>query len=211
MPAARPGSPWQRRAGLRPLFATWWEVLRRPRAVWSEVGVLPRPAASLLLATLTAAALLPALALMIPSRKWGTTSGVYTLANFFGVWFVMLALTSVEFTGIRFFGARRGWRITPAVALVICAHAATGWLVGGAGVALAWLVGANTLLVSDTVLWALIAAFFLGGMCLYSLLAGAGFHALRFVNDPAAIARRSAGAPKPVEQGPAPASAGRDP
>lgn len=60
------------------------------------------------------------------------------------VFFVIRLLTYIEARGIRFFGARRRFRITPNVALAICAHAAPGWTFGGvlvvAGVVLgAWL------------------------------------------------------------------------
>ncbi len=99
---------------------------------------------------------------------------------------MLLALTSIEFTGMRFFGRRRRWRTTPGVALVICAHASVGWLIGGMGVALGWIVGGNLPgLTGSGLLWMAVFAPFIGGMVVFSLLAGSGFHALRFVNDPA--------------------------
>ncbi|MEZ6234703.1 MAG: hypothetical protein R3B68_10990 [Phycisphaerales bacterium] len=57
-------------------------------------------------------------------------------------------LTAIEQRGIRFWGPRRGWRITPAIAKVICAHASVGWLVGSvlavAGHALGWVLSDMT-------------------------------------------------------------------
>lgn len=213
MPDARPGSPWQQRAGVGSLLATWWLLVIRPRSAWKRIAIRARPAASLLLLTVACAALLPALATATPTLKFGRPSWwAYPVAFFAVTWFVTLALTSIEFTGIRFFGRQRGWRITPTVALVICAHASVGWLLGGGAMGAAWLIGANTPRLNDTVLWAVVLTPYLGGMCLFSLLAGAGFHELRFVNDPGAMARRSAAGAESVEQSSAPAGApGADP
>lgn len=47
----------------------------------------------------------------------------------FALWLgLLLALTRIERFGVEFFGARRGWRITPDVSLVITAHASPFWL-----------------------------------------------------------------------------------
>jgi len=40
------------------------------------------------------------------------------------------ALIGIERLGIRFFGRRRGWRVTPAVSRTVCAHASIGWVLG---------------------------------------------------------------------------------
>lgn len=202
-PDRRPGSPWQRCAGFAPLALTWWAVLARPRTVWNEVSVRPRPAASLLPLTLAVAALLPAVATAVPTGRF-RNSLAYSAVFFVVAWLLMLALTSIEFTGVRFFGRQRGWRITPPIALIICAHASVGWLAGSAGMALAWLVGTRISAVRDTALYALVFAPFIAGMCLFSLLAGAGFHALRFANDAAALERRSDAGVQAVKRGPRP-------
>jgi hypothetical protein len=53
--------------------------------------------------------------------------------------FSLVFATWIEWLGIRFFGARRGWRVTQGVATGVCAHASFGWILGGV---LAWVAAA---------------------------------------------------------------------
>lgn len=47
--------------------------------------------------------------------------------------FVLLwVLTLIERTGLGFYSRRRGWRITPGIAMAVCSHASVGWLMGSA-------------------------------------------------------------------------------
>lgn len=185
-PESRPGSPWQRRASWGALLGTWWGVLARREALWGGVSIEARSAATLLLVTLALASATMALSTLAPTAAAHGARWWYPPIFFVISWFVLLALTSIEFTGMRFFGRRRRWRTTPGVALVICAHASVGWLIGGMGVALGWIVGGNLPgLTGSGLLWMAVFAPFIGGMVVFSLLAGSGFHALRFVNDPA--------------------------
>lgn len=41
---------------------------------------------------------------------------------------VMLTLTWIEQRGIRFFAAKRGWRLTRDASWQVCAHASVGWI-----------------------------------------------------------------------------------
>jgi hypothetical protein len=55
----------------------------------------------------------------------------------------LAALIWIEHRGIRFFGARRRWRVTRSVAWTVCAHASYWWIVGAA-VALAVMLSLPT-------------------------------------------------------------------
>jgi hypothetical protein len=49
-----------------------------------------------------------------------------------GVGLVLVLLTWIECAGVRFFAARRGWRLTRAGAWQVCAHASAAWGLCGA-------------------------------------------------------------------------------
>lgn len=100
--------------------------------MWDTVAIGGGTADQLLFSTLIASAigvvLPPAalLSLLIPGSAL-----LLVVAGPFGamaVTLVLYLLTRIEEWGIRYFGSRRGWRITPAVARTITAHAAVGWL-----------------------------------------------------------------------------------
>lgn len=141
----RPGSPWQRRgAGVRAGLGAWLRtvgvLVASPRACWG--GFVPEVRRSLGFLVLTSGvgAAVPALGLF-----YSELSGVHPRPGYVGGffltgWVLMLAMSFVEFMGIRFFGARRGWRVDSAVAACVVSHAAVGWLACGVLVASAWQV-----------------------------------------------------------------------
>lgn len=197
LPERRRGSPWQRSGladgcGAIPAWlATLGAIARRPAAFWRDVRITQRRALALLMTNCLIAALGAMLVLL---GEWnGRTSPISYMAAF---WFVMLllmlALSSVEYVGMRFFGRRRGWRITLRTTLVIVAHASYAWLIAGFGMAAAGQVarvlpfiwdGRPTLSIPDIVWFALITGTpFILGMVLFSSLCGLGFHALRYAN-----------------------------
>ncbi len=63
--------------------------------------------------------------LAVPRPLWVAIVGVPVLAG------VLFGLTWIETVGVRFFGRRRGWRVTWPIALSVCAHASIGWAIGG--------------------------------------------------------------------------------
>jgi hypothetical protein len=200
LPERRRGSPWQRSglAGERRAAAAWSATLiafvRRPSTFWRDVRITRRRAVQLLMLNCTIAA---AGATLVLAGEWnGRATPTSYIAAFFVVSMLMLlALSSVEYTGVRFFGRRRGWRITRVSALVIIAHASFAWLIAGFGMALAGHVarrlpflwdGRLTLGLPDIAWFAIIAgAPVILGMVLFSTLSGLGFHALRYANAPA--------------------------
>lgn len=138
-PEVRTGSPWQRRPGALGLLDTWERVLVRPRQTFDTVSVVPDArgmlAINLALASLLIATLTGSLAWRINAPEhaaiptWILWTGRAMLAGM-TTFIVLGALTKVEELGIRFWGPRRGWRITPAIAHVVCAHASVGWVLG---------------------------------------------------------------------------------
>lgn len=106
----------------------------------------------------------------------------------------LLALTWIETVGVRFFGRRRGWRVTWPIALAVCAHASIGWTIGAGLHALVPLARGPlwTLLdelpaglAIDVAIWfvrlAPIAAFFVG-MLVFEVLVYVGVRECRFAN-----------------------------
>ena len=144
LPRARVGSPWQQR-GFRAWFATARAMIHHPRATFSIIAIETPPSYPLHDRNLMTAAALMAIASAATVLS-GTGSrfagpkltdhdialAVVTAPVVFAVVFAILpVLVAIERAGIRFFGARRQWRITPAVARSICAHASFGWLASG--------------------------------------------------------------------------------
>lgn len=207
LPAARPGSPWQRRIGIKSLLRTDLMAVRRPGELFRMISI-HRRGADLLLAVhiLIAAVLIVAPwsgTLMddpIRSARAGhgrevlATALLVIPAQVLAVAGVLLALTLVEWRGIRFFSARRGGRLTPVAAWQVCAHASVGWVIAAA---MPWLgliiylnlayFGLDSRLprASTGAPWGVMAI--VGGCSLLGLLAFeglvyAGMHACRFAN-----------------------------
>jgi hypothetical protein len=63
--------------------------------------------------------------LLVPRPMWVAAIAIPAMAG------TLLALTWIETVGVRFFGSRRGWRVTWPIALSVCAHASIGWALGG--------------------------------------------------------------------------------
>lgn len=188
-PERRTGSPWQRGPGPIAWARTVLLVLFQPRKFWRIVR--PEPGRSL---GLLAVNLAVSVAMIMPILVSLHASMLY-IASFFVVGIMLLAaLTSIEFTGIRFLGARHGYRVTAAVALSVVGHASVGWLISGVGVTAAGVV-LKELFASMRPFprgvqpFALIAAVFgpiIVAMVVFSLLSGVGYHAMRFANRPRA-------------------------
>jgi hypothetical protein len=69
--------------------------------------------------------------ILVPRPAWMALACVPLVVVAFWV------LTWTETLGVRFFGRRRGWRVTWPIALSVCAHASVGWAIGG--VLYAWV------------------------------------------------------------------------
>lgn len=198
LPSARPGSPWQIKPSAVSYLWTVWLVLASPRRVWEGVRVGEARAASLLGVSLGFQGVGGSILILagIASPSYIAIFAIYFTA-------ILIILTFTEIGGLYVFGRRRGFRMKGYVPIVIGAHAASAWWISVLGMVVvtrvsrlvrsangpgsAWLEGDTaifwTVSVPNTAV--LEGAAFIAGMVSYSLLAGAGFHALRFVNRPA--------------------------
>ncbi|MFU8828587.1 MAG: hypothetical protein ACNA8P_04035 [Phycisphaerales bacterium] len=201
----RMGSPWQRATGLFSLLAAWpltlMGVVVRPRRFWSEVTIESRR--SLLLLVINAGFGTIA-AWMIVAAGWevGRTVGAVEAAGWMGlaVGFIMV-LSGIEYSGLRVFGKRNGWRVTHGVAAAVVGHASVGWLVGlvlgavgyqagvsagGRGIVLP--VALQTLAGVSRIGWGVVLGVvgFGVGMMVFEVLVYLGVRRCRFANPPSA-------------------------
>jgi hypothetical protein len=142
LPAARPGSPWQNRRGIRGGFVGWLDtairLVRAPRLLFASLRINAVGSNPLLLINLTIAGLIAAapwvgVLWFDPTR--GSADGAILLLRiplllaYAAVFaFLFWVLTRVECLGIEFIAKRRGWRLLPAAARQVCAHASYGWI-----------------------------------------------------------------------------------
>jgi hypothetical protein len=228
LPARRDGTPWQR----RPSAVSWWRtvclVLRRPIGVWAIMRIEPARAglgrvntwlaagfiATVAIARLVREARLSRAGASPPDASWWSQAvSALTLAAWGALGFVALyggalvglsALTQVEAWGVRFFGKRRGWRVTPTVADAVCGHASVGWLIAAtlwAACALAvdtgwarWAVAELNLPRPRPSIWLRVLApvsGFMIGLLIFEFLVYFGIRRNRFANRarPASVER----------------------
>lgn len=143
LPASRPGTPWQQRPSF--MLRTWQDTLSHPRQTFDAASVTRNDTHSLSWGSFVAASfifffghwLVITIAVLATNPdRFDRTIGpsIFSLPILLMVAvFAALPLaflTFIEEMGIRFWGPRRGWRITPTVARVICDHASVGWVLG---------------------------------------------------------------------------------
>lgn len=141
LPTHRPGSPWQQSPSLTNYLRTNWLVLRRPRALFGAVSIRSFRGRGLLNLNLLVTAFLlvdPWTGVLVsdPTRAargsdWLSETMTYAWvlgAQVSVAWLLLFGLTWLEMAGMRWIGARRGWRVTRDVAFQVCAHASVGWI-----------------------------------------------------------------------------------
>ncbi len=107
---------------------------------------------------------------------------------------ITLLLTGVEQKGIRFFGNRRGWRISEGVGWTVVGHASYGWLVSGVlmlepvRMNMPWRDMEVPFLMSDIdgYLITLIGAA-LWGMIVFEICVYLGVRKMRYANPPGVV------------------------
>ncbi len=215
LPETRTGSAWQTRirTGKPVAIGAWlttsWSILRHPGPSFRVLRADVPGVGSLLAINLLASGALLALPwtgvwLYDPARGARGASGVLLqLASLIAITLiaglVLLFLTWIECLGIRFFAARRSWRLTRAMAWQVCAHASVGWLAAGPCVWAALLLTstlagsrqtvAGIVSVRDLIGGGLIFTAILVGMLAFELLVYFGVRRCRCANPP----RRAAG------------------
>lgn len=154
LPAARPGSPFQKKRSVLTWLGTNWSVLRHPKALFRSLRIQRSGAMPLLLANLFIAGMFmmdPLVSVFTwdPSRsyqnapfpQWALIYGVMWIAEVSLGALILFLLTRLEWYGMRFIAARRGWRLSPDAAWQVCCHASVGWIFVGIVplFAMAWL------------------------------------------------------------------------
>lgn len=207
LPGARSGSPWQNHGGQTGGLRTAAAALRRPAALFEQIKIRGGEDEPLLAGNIAATSLLLVLAAWLASLRaiWksegslgaGTVLGAAAVAAIvggFGSVIALHGLTAVEHWGVRFFGARRGWRVTRNVATSVCAHASAGWLLSGALVLLGVLLGMwAEIAATEAPGWlrdplrsaptALPLAGFFAGLLVFETLVYIGVRRCRFANE----------------------------
>lgn len=196
LPERRTGSPWQRRPGPGAWVRTLALVALSPRACWGGFVPEVRRSVGLLVVTTGTAAALIAASLLIDRITGIRPKPDYVAGFFLTAWLLMIALSVIEYLGIRFFGGRRGWRIDAPVAACVVSHAGVGWLGAAALVAGAWQGGnalrnAHAIPQFVSIAGAAVQSVVLGlalsavlGIVVYELFVYSGVRAMRFANAP---------------------------
>ncbi len=187
LPEHRTGSPWQTGGGSVCLVRTVLAVFRHPRSVWDRVRIAGPISFGLLAANATLAGLL-----------YGVIADSLLAMPLFAAG--VLALSMVEYFGLRFFGKRNGWRVSPAVSMTVVGHAGAGWLVAAIFAGVGFRVGVTmpggvgvpgflwSLVGRSTIEWRYLLPMggFLGGMLVFEMLVYTGVRRCRFANPPTA-------------------------
>lgn len=194
LPTKRTGTAWQRDPGPLGWFLVNGSVLLHPLGVWRIVQPAVGNSIGLAWQNALAAGMLAGAAMMIPGAGAQPPADiVYAVVFALVMALVILLLTGVEYVGIRFFGRRRGWRVTRGVAAAVCGHASVGWLASGVGVGVGWhaglaIGGGVPAVLIGRVSWSMLLPIvgFMAGLVAFEVLVYAGFTRMRFANDPAA-------------------------
>lgn len=173
-------------------------LARRPLRTWASMRIEDSEVAGKRTAArCMAAGLVVSFAVVIGWVPWWITqldivtalfsTGVSALAAIMAATIVcvlLIVLTWIETCGLRFIGARRGFRVTRDIAGTVCSHATLGWLAGSIVWLLGWiLIGAGTLvemLLPTGVV--VVVAGLLVGLFAFEVLAYIGLRRCRFAN-----------------------------
>jgi hypothetical protein len=147
-PSRRTGSPAQQHTTILGLMRTWHATLTRPGRLFDRAVAGSRRDRVIREVALAVASVVGGAALLMPrvlselnrdhaDAELAAEARYIAALMTFGivplsivVFMALAILTFIESRGIRFWGPRRGWRITPAIARTICAHASVGWVLG---------------------------------------------------------------------------------
>lgn len=131
-PERRVGSPYQKNPSSGFYLATGVATLLYPVRVFNRVRIERDSSQRLLLSHIFVASVLLSVGPWLDLGRLFLDSPLLAWPLNFLISFVgLFGLTKIESLGIRTFGARHRWRVTPDVALTVTAHAAVGWVLGG--------------------------------------------------------------------------------
>jgi hypothetical protein len=150
LPERRVGTPWQQEPGFKSLVRTWWMTLRHPKRTL-DIQSSTHPRGLLLLTTSTASALASVgwiLPVYLPIKNPDefpapSMLGTIPVVIIFALipLFLFIILTIIETQGLRFFGNRKGYRVTHEMSKAITAHGSVGWLLCALGLTISALFG----------------------------------------------------------------------
>ncbi len=158
LPERRVGTPWQRGPSMVSLFATAWFTVRHPYGTLDVMRAGEAANRRLRFAYNASAGGLVGLGVLawvvpmifipfVPGDKQSPETAAWHVA-FAGIACLLIAVvaylmfevfTEIETRGVRFFAARRGFRLTPAMAQAVGAHGSVGWVIAGVGAPLSAL------------------------------------------------------------------------
>ena len=124
-------------------LASWTGTLSTlfssPHRCWDEViPTVPGSASLLLVNCIVAAAVITSNTLTLRWIGLSSPSLLYALGFLGTTVLLLLTMSVIEYAGLRFFGGRRHWRVTPGVSLSVVAHASYGWLIFALLITLVW-------------------------------------------------------------------------
>lgn len=144
LPTARLGSPFQQRRSILTWATTNWKVMRHPKALFRSLRLQRGGTTPFLLTNLFIAGMFmvdPWVSVFIgdPARAARNAPPLQFLLIYGASWLaevsvgalILLLLTRLEWYGMRFIAARRGWRLTADAAWQVCSHASVGWIFVG--------------------------------------------------------------------------------
>lgn len=201
LPGRRGGTPWQRRPSGASWRATNAAVLRRPRELFGGATMERRRSLRLAHINIALAAVVIAVGWTVQVGRLGGEPGLLAGMAWFALAIVGPAAAVlmwlgmwIESVGIRFFGRRRGWRITSDVAWAVCGHASIGWTIAGllwvAGALASWGLGLrgvsrpapNVVVINHVSPWSPMLLGLLAGLLVFEVLVNIGLRRCRYTN-----------------------------
>lgn len=204
LPERRTGSPWQINQSNASAREAWRLVRMNPAAAFGVVTIARTAQASLAsrsawysgLLVVSPLMVLAAAATLLKAPWFGGIQAILggtllALAVWPAVSLATLTLVLIERSGVQFFGRRRGWRVTPVVAAVVCNHASPAWVIGARIWSIAWCLVLSFIaftppMAGYEVQWILLLPFAgpLVGLIWFEILVYTGIRRCRFANPP---------------------------
>lgn len=175
-----------------------WEMLRHPRSSFDAAAIEDPDVAGrrAMVRCMIAGAFITGAVVVGWVPWWLVGEGVLTAVFYSAValitavmaatvaGLILLLLTWIESRGLRFFGARHGFRVTRPVAETVCSHACVGWVVGSVVWFSGWVfIGAGVildLLAPIGLVLAMLGA--VAGLLIFEVLAYVGLRRCKFAN-----------------------------
>lgn len=198
LPERRAGTPWQQNPSFKSLIQTWWMTIRHPLRTLDIVRFNKSEYGELTAYTCIATHLIPigtTLVLLLIDGSFNLyASIVLCIFSFMPTWLTLMALTATEALGLRYFGNRRGFRISNIISSNVVAHGSVGWLLMGFGSTIGVLVMllpdiVDSIFIPDridfnAIGWRLILFSCLAGFLFFETFAYLGLRRCKYANRP---------------------------